>query len=339
MRLLRDRGVDATNTEELVKILQDSVNEIDGTVILAGSGLDGGGVIGTDDPITLELEPLSPDPSGSFTNSDITVDQYGRVTAAANGSGGGGTISVDENGTEIVAAATRLNFTGSGVTVTDLGGGEAEINITGGGGGGVPAVVQSKSIARANISGGITMDAPPANGSLLVAIVFNSVSTSAPVAAGGWTELAASTTLPDFLIAYRFAGSSESATQTPTSTIDGGAIIIFEISGALGLASGTSVATNTTVALDTSAADFRFLPATVGLMIGYSGRRTAENGTMGGSFSNSVTINGPAATTGGTGTSIVAGTATKAVSASMPSSTCTWPTSAATRTGLILVYG
>lgn len=87
----QQRQIDITaaiTAEQALQIAQDYVDTWSlARDIIAGVGLTGGGNLGADVTIDLENTAVTP---GSYTNADITVDQQGRLVAAANGSGGGG---------------------------------------------------------------------------------------------------------------------------------------------------------------------------------------------------------------------------------------------------------
>lgn len=107
LRYLFDRNGNITQVDQLI---QEFLAAVNGLEVQAGGALTvtpNPGLI-VDSP-TISLDALSPDPSGTYTNADIDVDEYGRVTAAANGSGGVG------SGQFIAATggAGAANFTGA----------------------------------------------------------------------------------------------------------------------------------------------------------------------------------------------------------------------------------
>jgi hypothetical protein len=91
---------------------------------VAGAGLvgSGGADVGYGQTLSLAATGVTP---GTYTNATVTVNAYGQLTAVSSG-GAGGALEIENFGVVRTAAASSLDF-GTGIQVTDHGGGDESI--------------------------------------------------------------------------------------------------------------------------------------------------------------------------------------------------------------------
>jgi len=181
-----------------------------------------------------KLDGIEDNATADQTGAEIVsaIDTELGQTDWKTGGGGGGSVPVQDDGVQVVATPTAINFTGAGVTVTDVSG-VASVAIPGGGGASYPSFTGNAGKVLAVNTGETDVEWVEQSGGGSAAVTVSEVSiTNGDFETGDTTGWTVTTGTAAFSADPFTSGSWDSVATTArngTYILYGGTLALFEM--------------------------------------------------------------------------------------------------------------